>query len=258
LLSAQVVVPLVIDILHPTSVVDVGCGVGTWLRAFSENGVTVLRGLDGDYVSRAKLQINADCFVAVDLKRSFEIDGYYDLAVCLEVAEHVPAQHSRELIRRLTESAPVVLFSAAVPRQGGIGHVNEQWPGYWRKRFRDRGFTMLDPIRPFIREDSRVAWWYRQNIVLFANDTAISGSKSLARLAEGAQPIDIEWFHVSSVIPYMQPGFRNALREVLNALHRAIRQRLGRQEQVAAIEAPGSVSLSIRQNAAGRRADTLC
>ena len=172
--SATVLVPLVMELLRPTSVIDVGCGHGFWLRAFAERGVALIRGIDGEYVERSKLLIEPHCFTAADLSQPFRREGHYDLAVCLEVAEHLPTAQSRSLVGALTESAPAVLFSAAFPGQGGTGHVNEQWPSYWRDLFAEAGFRMFDCLRPHIQGDERVDWWYRHNIFIFANPSAIS------------------------------------------------------------------------------------
>lgn len=125
--SAREIVPLVVDLLNPARVVDVGCGTGTWLATFAEHGAAIL-GLDGEYVDRSLLDIPEDRFVAVDLAQPFQLDGRYDLALCLEVAEHLPADRAASLVDLLTGLAPTVLFSAAIPLQGGVNHVNEQWP----------------------------------------------------------------------------------------------------------------------------------
>ena len=130
--SAREIVPLVVDLLNPARVVDVGCGTGTWLATFAEHGAAIL-GLDGEYVDRSLLDIPEDRFVAVDLAQPFQLDGRYDLALCLEVAEHLPADRAASLVDLLTGLAPTVLFSAAIPLQGGVNHVNEQWPDTgWR------------------------------------------------------------------------------------------------------------------------------
>ncbi len=204
--SARVVAPILISLVHPTTVIDVGCGLGGWLLAFQECGVSRVAGIDGEYIDRSKLLVNPSCFTAADLSgSSLTIQGKYDLALCLEVAEHLPSKNSQRLVEVLTDVAPVVLFSAAVPGQGGTSHVNEQWPSYWRDRFEARGFQLLDAIRPIIREDSRVAWYYRQNLLLFATPEAIRKSLGLQKLSlKGGQP-EIEWVHVGVVASHRSP-----------------------------------------------------
>lgn len=119
----------------------------------------------------------------------------YETAICVEVAEHLPGNSSsRTLVHVLTQASSLVLFSAAVPGQGGSGHINKQWPSYWRSLFAAEGFDMFDPIRPRIRESDGICWWYRQNLVLFAFQDAISRYPSLGERVTGD---DIQWVHVS-------------------------------------------------------------
>jgi SAM-dependent methyltransferase len=220
--SARVVAPLVYDLVHPRRVVDVGCARGAWLRAFYEIGADFIQGLDGDYVDRDTLLIPSESFVAADLAKLTKLPGDYDLAVCLEVLEHLSAQAGRNIVAALTEAAPVVLFSAAVPGQGGTNHVNEQWPEYWRRLFEARGYRMLDPIRPRIRDDKRVAWWYRQNVLMFASEKAICSNESLRAEDSGEPQPELEWVHVLMV---HKDHSRNAL---VSAVSRALPVRLKR------------------------------
>ena len=124
---ARVVSEVLLKLILPRTVVDVGCGRGAWLKAFEEqvNGLEVT-GIDGDYVDWSKLLIDNERFVTADLSRLVRIDGRYDLALCLEVAEHLPTRSASGLVAALTSCAPLVLFSAAIPGQGGTHHVNER------------------------------------------------------------------------------------------------------------------------------------
>src|ERR1044072_4319541 len=92
--SARIVIPILLKLINPQSVIDIGCGRGTWLRAFIENGVTDIKGIDGDYVNQSRLLINSGDFVAIDLMEEFQIKRRYDLTLCLEVAEHLPNKQS--------------------------------------------------------------------------------------------------------------------------------------------------------------------
>jgi len=224
--SARVVVPVVTELVAPQSVVDVGCGVGAWLGAFAESGVKMLKGFDGDYIDRRRLCFDASSFTAVDLRASIEIPGKYDLAVCLEVAEHLPARQAGALVTALTKAAPVVLFSAALPGQGGADHVNEQWPEYWRQLFEARGYQMLDPIRPRIREDKRVAWWYRQNLVLFVSKVWLESHPMLQPDTSGTDELNGDWIHAKL---YRAANSDLGVKELLNRLPSAIRRSLARR-----------------------------
>jgi hypothetical protein len=217
--AADIVAALVAELLRPNSVVDVGCGMGGWLRAFGKNGVPELSGIDGDHVDRSKLLFDPSRFSAADLSQPFQINGRYDLAICLEVAEHIPDEHSTELVRALCAAAPVVLFSAALPGQGGSGHINERWPEYWCERFEARGFRICDVIRPRIRDDHRVVWWYRQNMVIYASEAGLAAHPAL-RVSPGSG--EIEWVHVNML---RDAGVRNLLRHLRPALASALSRR---------------------------------
>jgi SAM-dependent methyltransferase len=180
--SAEVVVPSLLDLVHPASVVDVGCGTGAWLSVLTASGVDDVLGVDGDFVDRSRLLIPSSRFVVADLRRPFELGRTFDLALCLEVGEHLPVEAADLLVSQLTEIAPVVAFSAAIPGQGGVGHINEQWPDWWAERFAERRFRQLDILRPAIWDDDRVAYWYRQNLFLYVRDDRLADDGRLKGL----------------------------------------------------------------------------
>lgn len=232
--SARIIVPIIMDLVNPKSVIDVGCGCGAWLKAFEENGVRDIRGLDGHWVDESRLLIDRNHFRSVDLEQSFELEGKYDLAICLEVAEHLPMSASRLLVARLTAAAPLVLFSAAVPGQDGTHHVNEQWPEYWKRLFSEHGFQRLDPIRRHVYHDSRVEWWYRQNVFLFASQYRVEELPLLQSEDQLARLVDLEVIHKDILREIIATNVDlshqlNSLRPLLKALPgaamRAIKRR---------------------------------
>jgi SAM-dependent methyltransferase len=190
--SAQALVPVLVQLLQPGSVVDVGCGTGTWLASFHEHGVEDFLGMDGDWVESAALRIPEDRFEVVDLERPPRPQRRFDLVVSLEVAEHLPPQSADSFVELLTGLGPVVAFSAAIPGQGGASHVNERWPAYWSERFARWGYSAFDVIRPQIWTDDRIAWWFRQNLVLYVAE----GADALAGLPQ--PPVD-------EVLPLVHP-----------------------------------------------------
>jgi SAM-dependent methyltransferase len=192
-ISAGRVMPRVLDLIRPDSIVDFGCGSGGWLATAAELGVDDIQGLDGPWVTPELLEIPRERFLAVDLGSPIELRRRFDLALCLEVAEHLPAKVAAILIVNLTTHSPVVLFSAAVPGQGGDGHVNEVWPSVWRELFKGRGFDCFDLLRGAIWEDREIEPWYRQNLLLFADRGRLAEDAGLAaRLMQPpAPPLDI-------------------------------------------------------------------
>jgi SAM-dependent methyltransferase len=165
--SAEVIVPMVVDLIQPRSVVDVGCGAGHWLSVFMQKGIADIVGVDGGWIEPALLKIPGDRFLTRDLSQPLRLSRQFDLVVCLEVGEHLPAAAADGLADSLASLGPVILFSAAIPQQGGVGHINEQWPEYWRARFEKRGFEVLDCVRRRVWDDERVEAYYAQNIFLY-------------------------------------------------------------------------------------------
>jgi len=180
--SADVIVPRVVHLCAPNqirSVVDVGCGLGSWLRVFQEHGASSFLGIDGDYVDRQTLEIPPACFQSHDLTTPFHTAQRFDLAMSLEVAEHLPQASADDFVDSLTVLAPVVLFSAAIPGQRGNHHLNEQWPDYWAALFGKRNYSAIDCLRCDLLGDPRVEFWYQQNVLLFVDANRLASYPAL-------------------------------------------------------------------------------
>jgi SAM-dependent methyltransferase len=165
--SARQIMPVVLRLTGARSVVDVGCATGAWLSVVREEGVEDVLGLDGAYVDRSKLLIPSELFVAHDLERPIRLGRRFDLVLSLETAEHLSPSAAAAFVASLVELAPVVLFSAAIPNQGGVNHVNERWPEYWAWLFSAHGYQQLDVIRSAVWDDPEVDYPYAQNTFLY-------------------------------------------------------------------------------------------
>jgi SAM-dependent methyltransferase len=168
LFSARQIVPILRRHYSFNSVVDVGCGMGAWLKAFQDEGVSQFLGLDGRYIDQSALLVPPQHFKPCDLENPPKLKKTFDLACSLEVAEHLPPAFAPEFVNYLVQQAPVVLFSAAIPGQSGTHHVNCQWQSWWAKLFADRGYAAYDFIRPLIQDRKDIEYWYRQNILVYA------------------------------------------------------------------------------------------
>ena len=191
--SAEVVARLILGEVEVTSLLDVGSGHGAWAAEWMKAGVKDVLAVDGDYVVREQLSIPTDRFVAHDLATPLDLGRRFDLVQSLEVAEHLPATCAVGFVDNLVRHGDVILFSAAVPHQGGEHHVNEQPPEYWRKLFAQRGYEAFDWLRPRLANLRQVEPWYRFNSVIYANAAGrkrLSKSILSAKVPEG-QPLEI-------------------------------------------------------------------
>lgn len=174
-------------LIQPRSVLDVGCGRGHWLSAWHERGSTVLIGLDGAWNHQQQMTNSAIRFIPVDLNRPFDLACRVELAMSLEVAEHLQRDSAETFIECLSRSSDLILFGAAAPHQGGPHHLNERPATYWATLLRRFGFQPYDILRPLFWDDSRVPFWYRQNTFLYAREDSVSSHKLAA---QGLKPME--------------------------------------------------------------------
>ena len=226
--SAAKVAPLVLQFVQPKSVVDVGCGLGGWLAAFRACGVQDILGVDGDYVPRELLAIPQESFLPCDLTKPLRLERSFDLVLSLEVAEHLPPSCAETFVDSLTQLGPIVLFSAAIPYQGGTDHLNEQWPEYWVKLFEARGFEVVDCIRHQVWQSPQVGFWYAQNMLLFAREEALVANPRLAAARQETHPAQLSLVHPQT---YLQAADRTrlSLRDLLTLLPGAVGRAVSRR-----------------------------
>lgn len=216
--SAKEIVPLVLELIQPKSVIDVGCGEGIWLSVFKECGVENILGVDGDSVDRKMLQIPEECFLSFDMRNPLRIDRQFDLVVSSELGEHLPGECAETFVDSLTRLGPVILFSAAIPFQGGTFHINEQWPDYWVKCFQEKGYVVIDCIRKKVWQNDNVEWWYAQNILMFVRQNHIERYPLLKREIEHTNTVMLSVVHPKAWL-LAHTELRNmSLRKVLSVL----------------------------------------
>jgi SAM-dependent methyltransferase len=221
--SARRIVPLLLELAALRSAVDIGCGDGGWLSVLAEHGVSDILGLDGPWVPEARLKIPVASFRRARLDAPLAVERRFDLAISLEVAEHLPPERAADFVRALTALAPLVLFSAAIPGQGGVDHLNEQWPSYWAGLFAGRDFRAIDIVRATVWNDPQVTWWYKQNILLYAAPEALARHPRLAAAAAAAPPEPLPLVHpelFAQARRRAEPGFGRWLKMLPGILRR--------------------------------------
>jgi SAM-dependent methyltransferase len=160
--------------LPRASVADIGCGTGTWLAAALADGAQSAFGIEGDWVTPAMLDDPRIIFAPQDLEQRFT-GPRVDLALSLEVAEHLSPERAESFVADLVALAPAILFSAAIPGQGGVGHRNEQWQSWCAALFARHNYLAFDLIRPAIWTDEAIPAWYRQNAILYLDPPSGAG-----------------------------------------------------------------------------------
>ncbi|MGQ0737754.1 MAG: class I SAM-dependent methyltransferase [Bacteroidota bacterium] len=208
--SATEVIPVVLQFTSPMSVLDIGCGAGNWLSVWQKYGVNDIWGVDGEYVDASRLLIEKDRFRAANLEKGISLPKKFDLVMSLEVAEHINPGSAGIFIESLCRHADVILFSAAIPGQGGVLHINEQYPGYWADIFRRYGFSAYDCIREKIWLNKKIDTCYRQNLLFFVKDEVKERYPSITA-------------HARTLLPLVHPEHFEKKEEILISYKRVLR-----------------------------------
>ena len=197
--SAKFIVPLLLENYKVNSVVDFGCGDGQFISEFLKNGLDEVVGIEGSWIRDVIDLSTAPWLKIADLSLIQEFNKKFDLAICLEVAEHLESEYASNLITTLTNASDLVFFSAAIPGQSGTNHVNLQYPDYWASLFWERGFVLVWDPRKILWANKNVAPWYQQNCLLFAKSD--SGE---------AQKIEPALFRHPDIFPELQTNLYKA------------------------------------------------
>ena len=225
-ISAGKILSIVLPLIDARSVVDVGCGLGTWLSVVRKAGVEDILGIDGHYVRKESLRIPRECFVEEDLSVSLKVDRQFDLALCLEVIEHLPSSRNDSFLDQLTSLSPAILFSGSTLFQEGTSHVNEQWLEFWVEQFGRRGYRAVDCVRPQVWRDPAVDWWYAQNTLLYVRESELGQYPKLADYIRKEDDVPFSWIHPRFLLYKQSRSLRHVpIRQLVNE----VRHRLWRK-----------------------------
>ena len=228
--SAARIVPELLWLIAPESVVDVGCGQGIWLAEFQRHGVADVLGIDGAWVEQREFLAGSDRFLAHDLRQALALDRRFELVITLEVAEHLPPERSESFVADLVALGPVIAFSASILDCTGTGEVNQQWPDYWAGLFAAFDYAPLDCLRFKIWDDAQIDWWYRQNLILYAHRDYIAARPHLRQLLAEQPPRVRRLVHPENYVEktrlLLEPNLMHLLRALPRATLRATARRL--------------------------------
>jgi len=179
--SAKQIIPLILRLINPKSVVDIGCARGEFLSVFRERGINNILGVEGKWVDKKKLLIPEKDFLSFNLEKSLDTKKKFDLALSLEVAEHLKKSSAKQFVKTLVNLSDIILFSAAIPYQGGTNHINEQWQTYWVNLFKEKDYLPIDCLRKDMWDNKKISFWYAQNMILFVKKEVLYKDKKLKK-----------------------------------------------------------------------------
>lgn len=225
--AARQILPFLLKLKHFNTVLDVGCGTGTWLAIAKELGINEILGIDGINLKQEELKIPIGNFINCDLTTPINLNKKFDLLLCLEVAEHLPPENAETFVEVLTRHSDFIVFSAAIPNQGGQNHLNEQWPDYWQKLFSKNGYYPSEIIRNHFWDNKDVEWWYKQNIIIYASKSMLSSLniavsenvKSIIHPELFNEHLDIiEKLHATIQKELWAPSFKKSVKNLIKSI----------------------------------------
>lgn len=151
------------------TIADVGCGTGLYLKPFHDAG-KIVKGfeLSQEAVDRA-VAPNVYQWDITQTPIRLHCESPFDLTLCLEVFEHIDAQDMPMALDNLTWTSDMIIFSAAIPGQGGDGHINLQPKDYWRGAFAVFGFYEDEIDTEWLVDSMRQGYhmgWFTQNVMV--------------------------------------------------------------------------------------------
>ena len=169
--SAPAVAASIMNDLSPRAVIDVGCGTGALLAQLRAAGCRVV-GLEYADAAREMCRERGLDVRPFDIASDTMDDAQMcDVAISMEVAEHLPARVADRYVDLLARLGKTVVFTAAPPGQGGTDHVNEQPHEYWIRKFQERDCALDQALtsrwRQSWKESGDVQSWYYNNLMVF-------------------------------------------------------------------------------------------
>ncbi len=143
--------------LKPNSVLDLGCGVGSYLEGFLNAGCKNLLGIELSFSDVEKYIVEdiRSHIIEGDVTTSLNLNRKFDCVISFEVGEHIAPYGTEKFIDNLILcSDRYIILTAAPPGQRGTGHINLRSKDFWIESIVSKGFL----YREDLVEKYRVKW----------------------------------------------------------------------------------------------------
>lgn len=225
--NARKVLKTVFRILGvPPSFLDIGGGAGSWCTAAKGLGVQHVRLVDACPPNQVIPELTQEEQIQANLEDGIPYLGKFDLVICIEVIKHLSESAASSLLKQMTSCTNFILFSAAIPGQGGIGHINERLHDYWHEKFSELEFEKYDVIRPMLISRPDISSIHRQNLFIYARKGCDHMLADLPSICEDMELIRTE--HLISLYHEKPIDLRTALRAILPAIRTSIGRRFAK------------------------------
>lgn len=161
----KIIIEEILKHFHPKKVIDLWCWLGAFVKTFQDHWIDAYW-VNWPRVEKDKLVMNEDRLIIKNLEEFCDFKKWYDMAITIEVAEHIDAKYADNFIKTITSCADIIIFSAAIPWQWWFKHVNEQSPEYREEKFNKLWYRFYDVFRWKFWNNKDIAISHRQNMFL--------------------------------------------------------------------------------------------
>ncbi|MGE0931426.1 hypothetical protein [Peijinzhouia sedimentorum] len=198
------------------------CIMDSELQIPNRWGILDFKMVDHPSLEASKLLVdNSKNFIPINLEKELPPKMMFDLAICIEVLEHFNLKRSLELHEYLTDSSDLILFSAAIPNQKGVGHINEQRHGFWHKEFEKKGFKFFDGFKTkLFKHENEIRFYHLQNLFLYYKESKSNAFRNVENITSSKFEL------VSTKILNRQPTLMGLIKEMPKSMKRSLIYRL--------------------------------
>ena len=153
--------------LNPATILDIGCGPGTYVDSFRDAGMQAV-GLDIDDRVHGQEHLTYKSLLDIDSESA-------EVVICLEVAEHIDTEFEDQVVDRVASTVKkTLIWTAAAVGQGGIGHINCKDKQEWADKLTAVGLVRNtereEALKNYIKQGYHLGW-FPNNLLVFEQVT---------------------------------------------------------------------------------------